>query len=258
MQIPAQIARYVAGWHSELAWESGPLARTWRLTGPAGEQRYLKSAPADGEVPIRGEAVRLRWAGRNGLPVPGVVAACAAGQAEWLLTDALPGRNAVAGELLAALGALVPILAEGLRRFHQTPADQCPFPSGIAVALDQVRRRLRGGLITTADLHPEHAHLSPAAALDELERLRPDREDLVVCHGDYCLPNVLISGGAASGFVDLGRLGVADRWLDIAVGSWSVTWNLGPGWEDLFFASYGVARDDGRIAFYRLLYDLTP
>jgi kanamycin kinase len=257
VQIPAQIARYVAGWDSELAWESGPLARTWRLTGPAGEQRYLKSAPADAGVPLRSEALRLRWARRNRLAVPEVVAACAAGQAEWLLTEALPGHSAVASELLADPGPLVTALAEGLRRFHQAPADQCPFPFGIEIALAQVGRRVRAGLIETADLHREHAHLSPAAALDELERLRPDGEDLVVCHGDYCLPNVLICGGAATGFVDLGRLGVADRWHDIAIGSWSATWNLGPGWEDLFFASYGVARDDRRIAFYRLLYDVT-
>jgi aminoglycoside phosphotransferase len=251
------MARYVAGWHSELAWESAPLARTWRLTGPAGEQRYLKSAPADAEVSLRGEAVRLRWARSNGLPVPAVVAACAAGQAEWLLTEALPGRRASDREARTDPGALVPMLAEGLRRFHLAPVDQCPFRSGIEAALAQVGRRLRAGLITTADLHPEHAHLSPAAAVAELERLRPDHEDLVVGHGDYCLPNVLISAGAATGFVDLGRLGVADRWLDLAIGSWSTAWNLGPGWEDLFFASYGVARDERRMAFYRLLYDVT-
>ncbi len=258
MQIPAQIARYVAGWRSELAWESGPLARTWRLTGPGGAQRYLKSAPAGAEVPLRGEAVRMRWARRNGLPVPPVVVACSDRQAEWLLTEALPGRSAVAQENLANPEALVPALAEGLRRFHQVPPDECPFPCWAETGLAEAGRRVGAGLVTTADLHPEHAHLSAAAALRELERLRPDGEDLVVCHGDYCLPNVLISGGAASGFVDLGRLGVADRWLDLAIGSWSATWNLGPGWEDLFFASYGVARDDGRIAFYRLLYDLTP
>jgi kanamycin kinase len=40
------------------------------------------------------------------------------------------------------------------------------------------------------------------------------------------------------------------------VASWSITWNLGPGWEDLFLRSYGTNRDPGRVAFYRLLYDL--
>jgi kanamycin kinase len=106
------------------------------------------------------------------------------------------------------------------------------------------------------DLHPEHAYLTLTAALARLERLRPRSEDLVVCHGDYCLPNVLVADGRVSGFVDLGELGVADRWWDLAVGSWSITWNLGPGFQERFLRAYGVSRDEGRIAFFRLLYDL--
>lgn len=27
-------------------------------------------------------------------------------------------------------------------------------------------------------------------------------------------------------------LGVADRWADLAVATWSTTWNYGPGWEE--------------------------
>jgi aminoglycoside phosphotransferase len=227
------------------------------MTGPGDTQRYLKAAPVDAAVPLRAEAIRLRWARGAGLPVPIVLAACAAGQTEWLLTEALPGRSAVDPLLAAGPGALVRILADGLRRFHRAPRGACPFGFGLADALAQVSRRVRAGKIAPEDMHDEHAHLSPTAALAELQRLRPDSEDLVVCHGDYCLPNVLISGGAATGFVDLGELGVADRWWDLAVGSWSVTWNLGPGWEDEFLACYGVARDERRIAFYRLLYDVT-
>jgi kanamycin kinase len=78
----------------------------------------------------------------------------------------------------------------------------------------------------------------------------------VVCHGDYCLPNILIESGIPTGFLDLGELGVADRWWDLAVATWSVTWNLGPGYEGLFLEEYGVQRDPAREEFYRLLYDV--
>jgi len=56
----------------------------------------------------------------------------------------------------------------------------------------------------------------------------------VVCHGDSCPPNVLLEEGRATGYVDLGELGVADRWWDVAVGGWSVAWNFGPELEPLF------------------------
>jgi aminoglycoside phosphotransferase len=88
---------------------------------------------------------------------------------------------------LADPGVLVPLLADGLRRFHQVPASDCPFRFGITEALAQAGRRVRAGQIEPDDIHSEYAHLSPPAALAELERLRPDTEDLVVCHGDYCL-----------------------------------------------------------------------
>ena len=77
-----------------------------------------------------------------------------------------------------------------------------------------------------------------------------------MCHGDYCLPNILIEEGRATGYLDLGELGVADRWWDLAAATWSLTWNLGPGFEELFLAEYGVVRDPARTRFYRLLYDL--
>ena len=49
---------------------------------------------------------------------------------------------------------------------------------------------------------------------------------------------------------------IRDRWWDVAIGAWSTTWNVGPGWEQLFYESYGIEPDPERIAFYRLLYDL--
>ncbi len=69
-------------------------------------------------------------------------------------------------------------------------------------------------------------------------------------------PNVLIDEGRIAGYLDLGELGVADRWCDVAVGAWSTTWNVGPGWEDIFYESYGIAPDPDGIEFYRMLYSL--
>jgi aminoglycoside phosphotransferase len=96
----------------------------------------------------------------------------------------------------------------------------------------------------------------PPEAVERLLRTRPESESLVVCHGDYCPPNVLVEEWVARGFVDLDELGTADRWWDLAVATWSITWNLGPGYEDFFLEDYGIERDDHRMEFYQLLYDV--
>lgn len=191
------------------------------------------------------------------LPVPKVLQYGVDEAREWLLTAAVDGVDATDAGLRADPAHLLLSLAKGLRRFHDADAGNCPFDNRLEVALKDVHRRVASGLVDPArDFHPEHQHLSAQAALVELRRLRPKSEDLVLCHGDYCLPNVLLKDGCVSGYVDLGEMGLADRWHDLAIATWSVTWNLGPGREGHFLDAYGIDPDPDRVAFYRLLYDL--
>jgi kanamycin kinase len=88
-------------------------------------------------------------------------------------------------------------------------------------------------------------------------RVAPPVDQLVVCHGDACAPNTLLDDdGTFAALVDLGTLGVADRWADLAVAAWSTEWNYGPGLDTLLYDAYGVHPDPDRIAYYRLLWDL--
>lgn len=80
---------------------------------------------------------------------------------------------------------------------------------------------------------------------------------LVVCHGDPCAPNTWVGDdGRCSGHVDFGALGLADRWADLAVATWSTEWNYGPGWEELLLDAYGIAFDPVRTEYYRRLWEL--
>jgi kanamycin kinase len=56
--------------------------------------------------------------------------------------------------------------------------------------------------------------------------------------------------------VDLGDLGVVGREADLAIATWSTTWNYGPGPETALLDAYGVAPDPERTRHYRLLYEL--
>jgi kanamycin kinase len=85
----------------------------------------------------------------------------------------------------------------------------------------------------------------------------PPIDRLVVCHGDACAPNTLLADdGRWTGHGDVGALGLADRWADLAIATWSVAWNYGTEWEGQMLEAYGITRDDDRIAYYRLLWDL--
>jgi kanamycin kinase len=75
---------------------------------------------------------------------------------------------------------------------------------------------------------------------------------LVVCHGDACVPNTLIGDdGRCSGHVDVGDLGLADRWADLAVAILSMEMDFTGDHEAALLDAYGVAPDRFRIAHYR-------
>jgi kanamycin kinase len=61
----------------------------------------------------------------------------------------------------------------------------------------------------------------------------------VLIHGDYCLPNVLVSEERLSGLVDLGRSGLGDPRDDLGAGLWTLQYNFGKGFARDFLDAYG-------------------
>jgi kanamycin kinase len=254
---PPVLEQVAPGWTASLAYRLVPDLTTWRLIGPEREVRFAKVATgAAWSSTLRHESERTIWAAPY-LPVPVVVALEQLGDTTVLVTKGLPGRDATDPTWRSDLPALVRALGLGLRAFHEAVSEEwCPFRFDLARALAHVEERVRTNGIRGRKFHDEHANLTPATALAELESLAPPDEDLVVCHGNFCAPNVVLQDWRATGFVDLGELGAADRWWDVAVGAWSVGWNFGKELEPLFYESYGIAPDPLRIRFFRLLYDL--
>lgn len=257
LEVPSVLKAEYGAFEWEVAYQYVEHSLVYRLSRDGASRLFLKLSPTGHYPTLSGEAMRMRWA-RAHLPVPEVVDQGTEGSVAWLVTTSLPGQDGTHPDQLRHPADLARVLARGLRRFHDAaPWRSCPFDFRLDAALEHVRVRLASGPIDSArDFHAEFAHLAPEAAVELLESTRPESEDLVVCHGDYCPPNILIEGGRATGYVDLGELGVADRWWDLAVATWSLTWNLGPGYEEAFLAEYGAEPDAERTAFYRLLYDL--
>jgi kanamycin kinase len=253
--LPLQVVAAHMGWTIAVAWE-GVFGKTWRLASSDGEIRFAKVRPRGGHPSLADERDRLIWT-RTWITVPDVVEYAAHDDTEWLVTSGLDGEDATVVKQSMEPETLVPLLGAGLRTWHETlPVGACPFDFRLDAAIEHCERRIYAKAEAWDDLHQVHKHMTPEGALRRLKELRPADEDLVVCHGDYCFPNVFIAEETIAGYLDVGELGVADRWWDIAIGGWSTTWNVDPRWEPLFYEGYGVEPDPDRIAFYRLLYDL--
>ncbi|WP_344596125.1 aminoglycoside 3'-phosphotransferase [Actinomadura vinacea] len=235
-------------WRNEL----GGL--TFRLEGEA--VRYVKwVAAGTPEIDLPGEAERLAWAQRW-VTVPRVIEHGADDEGAWLVTAEVFGRSAVDPRWITEPATAAAGIGRGLRLMHDSlPVDQCPFDWSVEGRLVRADERIADGEGPT-DWSPEYRHLELAKARACIGD-PPEIDRLVVCHGDACVPNTLLhDDGAFAAHVDLGSLGMADRWADLAVAAWSTEWNYGPGYDGVLYEAYGIAPDPERIDYYRLLWDM--
>jgi kanamycin kinase len=232
--VPSVVRELAAGGALTPVWRNGLGGLTFRI----GDDRFVKWQPLGSERSAVDEVLRLNWAGRY-IRVPRVQEIGSDDTHEWIVTGAIEGESAVAPRWIADPATAVRAVGEGLRALHDAlPVADCPFDWGV-------------------DGRIAHAAARGIRVPDSL-RAAPDPDVLVVCHGDPCCPNTLLDdAGGWTAHVDLGALGLADRWADIAVASMSTVWNYGPGWDDALIDAYGVAPDRERLAYYRGLWNAT-
>ena len=255
IDIPDSMVRYAGGRAIEVVWLNELGGLTFRLTGGA-QDIFIKWAPANSGIDLAVEQVKLKWAITYTL-VPTVLEFGKDEKGSWLVTEAINAENAVSAGWKKEPALAVAAIGRGLRAMHDAfPVEACPFSWSTVDRISRARGRAVRGETNSTDWHEEFRGLSIEAVLAELDS-PPTSDQLVVCHGDACAPNTLINDeGEWVAHVDMERLGIADRWADLAIASWSTQWNYGPGWEGLLYDSYGIDPDLEKIGFYRLLWDL--
>lgn len=225
---------------------------------------YRKSGSGSVREELAEERDRLLWLAGTDLPTAPVLDWEDDGESASLTTGTVAGVPV--SELPAsAAGDAVTSLGRFLRRLHTTPRETCPFDRWLAVTVPLARVRVDAGLVDEDDFDAEREGVSAEALVTRLVEDRPRAEelevgDLVVCHGDACLPNFLVDPDTleVTGMVDVGRLGVADRHLDLALAVRStadVRLNpaYGPAAAETLLDVYGGSADPWRLDFYRLL-----
>lgn len=256
LSLPAGLRRVLpaARWQRVTLGESG--AGVWRST------RHVVKVQARSGVPgstLLQERERLRYFA-NRVPVPQLVGYELTPTHEYLAMTRIPGIPMSDPDATLHPERVVNLLARALRELHALPLRDCPFTMTLKVTLPLARERVEAGVVDQGDFDESRRGRSAVSVFNELVRTRPDSEDLVVTHGDACLPNFMVSGTHVEGLIDLGRAGIADRHTDLALAWRSLRYNLNAGWSEhdwaeQFLEQYGRALVDERKLAYFLLLD---
>lgn len=233
--IPPELAEIIKDYsiHEHPYNESG--ARIYRLTSNQ-KTLYLKIRINDQEQRLLREYTTLKWiSGR--ILTPEVIYNQNTCEISFLLTAAVAGIPINQVPKRDRHDAMI-AAAQALRCIHSVPIAGCSYINTLRNRLEKTR---------TLNLKDDQKVI-----LTRLES-SPPSETLAFTHGDYCLPNILVTGTHLDGVIDWDSSGVADPYIDLASAAWSIEYNFPDEAEDLlntFLREYGIEIDERKFDYY--------
>ncbi|MGN0529089.1 MAG: APH(3') family aminoglycoside O-phosphotransferase [Eubacterium sp.] len=211
----------------------------------------------------------LKWL-NDKLPVPEIIEFERKNGFNFILMSRLKDKMACDSINAENINCVVRALADGLKQLWSVDISQCPFDSRLDIRLETAKYNIQHNLVDIDNFDDDTLGPDGFANVDEiysfLTENKPTDEDLAFTHGDYCLPNVFVSGDKASGFIDLGKAGVADKWQDIALCVRSIKYNLcdlyNIPFEDYieiknnFYSYLNISENKEKLRYYKLLDEL--
>lgn len=149
------------------------------------------------------------------------------------------------------------LYATSLKKIHDLPIEDYPLHRDLKNMLEIAKNHIAH--IDINDLEEITQKRGLEETYQRLVELTPQERDLVICHGDFCMPNVLVDKKV--GYIDLGRSGIDDRYQDIALALRSLKSNIEminkpyrKEYTTLFLNTYGINQlDERKCEFYFLL-----
>ncbi len=225
----------------------------------------LKIQPESREAQTEREM--MRWL-QGKLPVPEILCHEILDNQSFLLMSRVPGKMTCDLSFINEPAHLADLLCQGLNMLWSADMSGCPSDASLDRHLAAAEYNVRHDLVDLDNVEPEtfgeNGFRDPEDLLEWLKANRPE-EELVLSHGDYCLPNVFADHNGICGLIDLGRAGIADRYRDIAICYRSLKSNLHGSYgghpsvafdADELFRKLGIQPDWDKIRYYILLDEL--
>lgn len=251
----------------------GTEAYTRNTTGMSGSDvlifsKYvLKIQPHTHESDNEHEVVR--WL-RGRLTIPDILAYRVENEKAYTLMGRVEGKMLCDEEYLTEPHRLILLAAEALKTLWSVDVADCHLSaSRLDERLKAARYNVKNNLVDLDNVEPETfgdgGFENPEQLLRWLEQNKPE-EDIVLTHGDFCLPNIFVKDDKLSGFIDLGKMGPADRWQDIAIVLRSLEHNFSGRYNGgkayfkfepyMLLDELGLEMDAGKNRYYMLLDEL--
>ncbi len=227
--------------------------------------KALKIQNADDEAD--NEHLMMKWLSGK-LLVPEILAFEKNNGRSYLLMSRMSGVMACDDYYMDNFDLLIDLLAKAIHMFWEVDISDCPSKMNLDKKLEMAKYNVEHDFVDMENVQPDtfgkEGFKNPQELLEWLIQNRPE-EDIVLSHGDFCLPNIFFLENNVSGFIDLGKTCVADRYQDIALCYRSINNNFNGSYggrihknmnTDKFFSKLGIEPDWKKIKYYILLDEL--
>lgn len=210
-----------------------------------------------------------KWLNTN-FPIPEIIEYVEENNMVYTLMTKIKGNMLCDEKYMNNPDLLLEIISESIQMLWKVDIHNCPISASLLEnRLKQARYNVEHNLVNINDVEPDtfgpNAFKDPFELLSWLENNKP-QQDIVLTHGDFCLPNVFAMENHFSGFIDIGKMGPADRWQDIAIVLRSLKHNAEGYFTDgkpyftfsppMLLQKLGIPFDEEKNRYYKLLDEL--
>lgn len=216
---------------------------------------FLKIGRGIAAESLTREKNALEWLERKRVNIPKVINYFEDKDSEtiYLLLSALAGSAAQEMIDLDRRGTLR-IVATALKQFHSINMSGSDNLRTLDNDLDHIQFCLKFNLIKRNSFQKANKGKTPEDIYFYLLQMKDKFSSSVIVHGDYCLPNIIITKNSY-GFLDVGDCGPGDPYKDFSAMEVSIARNFGRKWIEVFYKYYGGIRevDILKVKYYQLI-----
>jgi len=231
------------------------------------DKYVLKIQPENEETD--NEYLMVNWLNHQ-IPIPSIPVYSKKDGFAYTLMTKVEGDMLCTKEYMKEPEVIIKMVAQAIKKLWEIDVKNCPHKTSRLVnRIKAAEFNVANGLVDIDNVEPEtfgtEGFKNPEELLKWLKCNRP-KEDIVLTHGDFCLPNIFVKDGNISGFIDLGKMGPADRWQDIAIAIRSLEHNFNGKYTDgqkifdfkpeMLIDELGITWNEQKYRYYILLDEL--